>query len=143
MSQFFIAAAHKSSGKTLISIGLCAAYRRRGMRVAAFKKGPDYIDPGWLARAPDMPGLVHDYLIKATRGQLVTRIASEDLAMLRREHESSHRRTLAVLAGGALAIAGALLIAMETGPWFLWGFSTAGLSLLAVSAWLLIRSIKR
>jgi ubiquinone biosynthesis protein len=99
--------------------------------------------PGWLARAPEMPGLVHDYLHKATRGQLVTRIASEDLAMLRREHESSHRRTLQVLAGGALSIAGALLIAMETGPWFLWGFSTAGLALLAASLWLFIRSLKR
>ena len=63
--------------------------------------------------------------------------------MLRREHESSHRRTLQVLAGGALSIAGALLIAMETGPWFLWGFSTAGLALLAASLWLFIRSLKR
>ena len=55
MARFLISAAHKSSGKTVISTGVAAALTGLGKQVQCFKKGPDYIDPMWLAAASGRP----------------------------------------------------------------------------------------
>jgi cobyrinic acid a,c-diamide synthase len=38
-----------------VSLGLASAWRKKGHHIAAFKKGPDFIDAGWLALASGRP----------------------------------------------------------------------------------------
>ena len=53
--RILIAALRGGSGKTIASVGLIASWRKRGMAIAPFKKGPDFIDAGWLALAAGRP----------------------------------------------------------------------------------------
>ncbi|EFK09895.1 cobyrinic acid a,c-diamide synthase [delta proteobacterium NaphS2] len=53
--RIIIAALKGGSGKTILSLGLAAAWREKGLQVAPFKKGPDFIDAGWLSMAAEVP----------------------------------------------------------------------------------------
>ena len=55
LPRLVIAAPHGRAGKTTLTLGLLRALSRQGLKVRPFKKGPDYIDPSWLAAAAAAP----------------------------------------------------------------------------------------
>lgn len=85
MNRLFISAAHKSSGKTTLCIGLAAALRARGEAVQPFKKGPDYIDPLWLGLAAGRPCYNLDPYLSGTeevRAEFAQRMAGATLGLV-------------------------------------------------------------
>lgn len=85
MAHLYLSAAHKSSGKTTVSIGICRSLRARGLRVQPFKKGPDYIDPLWLGQAAGRPCFNLDYNTMdgaAIRDAFARESAGSDLALV-------------------------------------------------------------
>ncbi len=53
--RLVIAGTGGDCGKTLAALSLTVRWRREGLAVAAFKKGPDYIDSAWLSWAAKSP----------------------------------------------------------------------------------------
>jgi cobyrinic acid a,c-diamide synthase len=67
------------SGKTVATLGLIEVWRRRGLGVAPFKKGPDYIDVAWHALSAGRPGRNLDTFL----------MSHEDILSSLRTHSSS------------------------------------------------------
>ena len=53
--RFIVAALRGGAGKTTLAVAMAMALREQGIPVTPFKKGPDYIDAAWLARAASGP----------------------------------------------------------------------------------------
>ncbi|MEZ0344708.1 MAG: cobyrinate a,c-diamide synthase [Caldimicrobium sp.] len=43
------------AGKTIFTLGLINLLNEKGIKIAPFKKGPDYIDAGWLSKIAEKP----------------------------------------------------------------------------------------
>ena len=85
MRGLLIAAPASGQGKTTLALALALALRRRGLRVQAFKVGPDYLDPGHLAAATGRPVYNLDgyFLDEAALGWLfASRARAADLALV-------------------------------------------------------------
>jgi ubiquinone biosynthesis protein len=95
--------------------------------------------PGWIGKAPEMPGLIHEFLRQATSGQLRTRLESADLDAIRRIQEQGERTRWRRATGGTLFISGALLFGLQAGPWLMSAWSIPGMLFMAIGALLLWR----
>jgi cobyrinic acid a,c-diamide synthase len=85
MPVLYLSAAHKSSGKTTVTLGLSRALGRRGMGVQTFKKGPDYIDPIWHSQAAGRPCYNLDFNMMAAgeiQSLFTCHAATADLALI-------------------------------------------------------------
>ena len=96
--------------------------------------------PGWLSKAPEMPGLLHDYLKLATGGKLVSKLDPRDFDRIQSQQQKSNRRIVQAVSGAALFFGGAIMTGLEVGPWFLFEGSATGMASLLAGAWLLIRA---
>ncbi|MDC8014336.1 ubiquinone biosynthesis regulatory protein kinase UbiB [Tahibacter soli] len=69
--------------------------------------------PEWLAAAPDMPQLLHDYLQKASSGGIQMRVHSEDLRNLHADASASRAQIVPLALGATLILSAVLLYALD------------------------------
>src|SRR5688572_14639410 len=84
-ARLMIAGAASGVGKTTVMVGLTRALRARGLRVASFKCGPDYLDPTYHARASE--GQCHNldgWMMgeEAVRASFARAVRGADIALI-------------------------------------------------------------
>lgn len=85
LRRILVAGLRGGSGKTVVSMGLAAAWRQQGHQVATFKKGPDYIDAAWLSAAAGRPCRNLDLFLMGkavVRRSFITAAAGADLVVV-------------------------------------------------------------
>ncbi|MDR0858842.1 MAG: cobyrinate a,c-diamide synthase, partial [Oscillospiraceae bacterium] len=85
LPRILIAGTHSGSGKTTVSCALLRAFTRRGLRAAAFKCGPDYIDPMFHKSVIGIPSRNLDAFLSgrsSVRKQLARNCAGADIAVI-------------------------------------------------------------
>ena len=83
--RIMLAAPNSGSGKTLITCGLLQALKNRGLKLASFKCGPDYIDPLFHTRVLGVPSRNLDTYFSGkelTRALFGTHAKEADLAVM-------------------------------------------------------------
>lgn len=61
--SLMLASLSSGSGKTSLSLGLCRAFVTRGIKLKAYKTGPDYIDTAYLSLASGIPAGNLDFFL--------------------------------------------------------------------------------
>ncbi len=85
LPRLMLAAPSSGSGKTTVTIALLQALKNRGRRPAAFKCGPDYIDPMFHREVLGLPGYNLDLFFTpphVVRGLLAQGAEGAELAVL-------------------------------------------------------------
>ena len=85
MKSIVIAAPHSGSGKTTLTLGIMDALKRRGLRVAPFKVGPDFIDPGYHRLVTGTPSVNLDGWmcgLDFVRASFAHYVAGADIAVI-------------------------------------------------------------
>ena len=85
MQKLLISSTKKSSGKTIVSVGLSGLANKLGYTVQTFKKGPDFIDPSWLTSASKRPCYNLDFntmTLKEIKSMYKNKSISSDIGII-------------------------------------------------------------